>query len=168
MHSLSNQAALLFAHLRAYATATQALTAWCDARFPQSGDRVETHVLETREISPTAYRGPLQPKASEPLICRRVELRWGKLILSQATNWYFPDRLPGDAARRISETREPFGAAIAGFNPSRRLLSVAAPDPARAGKILMCIHALVLCANVEIAEVRETYLDIVSLPLSAS
>lgn len=168
MHSLSDEAALLFSHLHAHATATQALTIWCKARFPQLGERVETRLLEGCEMSSATYRGPLRPGAGERLAYRRVELCWGKLVLSQAENWYFPDRLPGDAARRISETREPFGAAIAGFDPSRQLLSVTAPDAAQPGKVLMCVHALVHCANVEIAEVRETYFDVVSQPSGVS
>jgi chorismate-pyruvate lyase len=54
---------------------------------------------------------------------RRVRLGCGADILSEADNWYLPDRLTPDMNRKLDQTDTPFGLAVRPLNFSRRTLA---------------------------------------------
>jgi len=61
--------------------------------------------------------------AAEPVVYRRVQLVCGDQVLSEADNWYLPNRLTPDINKQLTETDTPFGRAIRPLGPSRRTLS---------------------------------------------
>lgn len=121
--------------------------------------------------------------AAEPVVYRRVQLVCGDQVLSEADNWYLPNRLTPEINATLTGTDTPFGRAIRPLGPSRRTLSstvlwqalpegwermpadrlagwaAAAPAPAYdASAPLFENRALVLRQDGKpISEVRETY-----------
>ena len=61
--------------------------------------------------------------AAEPVVYRRVQLVCGDQVLSEADNWYLPNRLTPEIDKVLAETDTPFGRAIRPLGPSRRTLS---------------------------------------------
>lgn len=68
----------------------------------------------------------LAAKSGEPLVHRRVALRWGDEVLSRADNWYLPDRLTPQMNRDLANTDTPFGIIAAPLKFLRRNLAVEA------------------------------------------
>jgi chorismate-pyruvate lyase len=61
--------------------------------------------------------------AAEPVVYRRVQLVCGDQVLSEADNWYLPNRLTPEINATLTGTDTPFGRAIRPLGPSRRTLS---------------------------------------------
>ena len=61
--------------------------------------------------------------ASEPLRYRRVRLLCGPLVLSEAENWYVPQRLTPAMNDLLDRTDMPFGKAAAGLAFERHTVS---------------------------------------------
>jgi hypothetical protein len=61
--------------------------------------------------------------ATEPIRYRRVRLICGDHVLSEADNWYAPDRLSADMNRVLDTTETAFGRAVQALNFRRRTLS---------------------------------------------
>src|SRR5215212_1678516 len=55
---------------------------------------------------------------------RRVELRCGAHVLSQADNWYVPGRLTPEMNEVLETTDTPFGKAVQALHPYRRTIAV--------------------------------------------
>jgi len=68
-------------------------------------------------------RARLEIDASEPVVYRRVQLTCGDQVLSEADNWYLPNRLTPEINQQLTETETPFGRAIRPLVPSRRTLA---------------------------------------------
>jgi chorismate-pyruvate lyase len=60
---------------------------------------------------------------AEPVVYRRVQLVCGDQVLSEADNWYLPNRLTPEINATLTGTDTPFGRAIRPLGPSRRTLS---------------------------------------------
>lgn len=60
---------------------------------------------------------------AEPVVYRRVQLVCGNQVLSEADNWYLPNRLTPEINTVLTGTDTPFGRAIRPLAPSRRTLS---------------------------------------------
>ena len=56
----------------------------------------------------------------EPITYRRVRLRCGARVLSEAENWYVPARLTAEMNRVLETTDTPFGRAVAELEPYRQ------------------------------------------------
>jgi hypothetical protein len=55
---------------------------------------------------------------------RRVELRCGAHVLSEADNWYVPARLTPEMNTLLETTETPFGRAVQPLHPYRRTVAV--------------------------------------------
>jgi uncharacterized protein YjiS (DUF1127 family) len=108
-------------HLLHASTATEALHAWCAARGLSTGP------ITAVKQDPDQRRYPdddmldeLRPERHERIAYRCVRLVRGLVLLSEADNWFIPDRLPPEVHDLLEATDVPFGAAVAALQPSRR------------------------------------------------
>ncbi|MCP8938533.1 hypothetical protein NK718_08405 [Alsobacter sp. SYSU M60028] len=122
-------ASVLRERLACCRSATQELEAWCRAHgLPRAdGVRVRRHPGPDAP-PPAAMARLLGPRPGEPVRHRRVELVYGDVPLSQADNWYLPDRLDVSTRMRLETTDTPFGFAVAALGPKRRTLALRAPS----------------------------------------
>lgn len=115
----------LNAELLASTSATRVLETWC-------GD----HRMAA-EAKIVAVRLPVTPKAPSPELLqrlgvrdaadiryRRVELRCGVHVMSEADNWYVPARLTPEMNALLETTDTPFGKAVQALHPYRRTIGV--------------------------------------------
>jgi chorismate-pyruvate lyase len=136
---------LLEADLRAGPTATAMLER-------RSGERVRACVIATAAPPGAA---PRAVTGEGPIAYRRVQLVAGDTVLSDADNWYLPDRLTPAMRAALADSDAPFGAVIAPLAPRRELLSVARVTE---GEHALEVHALVRAADgMLLAEVVEHY-----------
>ncbi len=68
-------------------------------------------------------RAALDVKPDEPLGYRRVRLKCGDHVLSDADNWYVPSRLTPEMNHVLETTDTPFGKAVAALHFRRHTLS---------------------------------------------
>ncbi|MES2339412.1 MAG: hypothetical protein V4537_15075 [Pseudomonadota bacterium] len=128
--------------------ATRVLEAWSGGPVHAA---VERGTIVTASIQ-TRVRLGVGPDA--PLGFRRVRLMRGDVVLSQADNWFVPDRLSADMRIALEQTDIPFGVVIAPLDPHRetRMCERLNGDP------VLRISALVLAADgTPLAEVVEDY-----------
>ena len=125
---MSSQLAELVQHFRTHATATDALTAWCATHLQQRATAIVVRVLADAEADHASYSGPLVISQSERLRYRKVQLRWGDTTVSEAENWYLPDRLPQLMRTRLLTDFAPFGEVVRDLRPDRQLVAMYSPD----------------------------------------
>lgn len=66
----------------------------------------------------------LEVEKPEQVKYRKVRLFCGDKLLSEADNWYVPNRLAEEMNRQLETTETPFGKVVAPLQPSRQTLSV--------------------------------------------
>jgi chorismate-pyruvate lyase len=176
---MPSQLAELVAHFRVHATATEALTAWCATHLKQRATAIVVRVLADDEADHASYSGPLVISKSERLRYRKVQLRWGDTTVSEAENWYLPDRLPQVMRTRLLTDFVPFGEVVRDLQPDRRMVAMYSPDDLESGNlgtepamrrpdevegfsplehfILHVRAVMVTAAGVFIADLREHY-----------
>lgn len=64
------------------------------------------------------------------IVYRHVRLYCGDTVLSQAHNWYLPDRLTAEMNRQLAETDVPFGRVVASLEFRRFPLKTGRTDHA--------------------------------------
>ncbi|HEV7480866.1 MAG TPA: hypothetical protein VGO05_11380, partial [Roseiarcus sp.] len=98
----------------------------------------------------------LDVKPDEPLGYRRVRLKCGDHVLSEADNWYVPARLTPEMNHVLETTDTPFGKAVAALHFRRHTLSAdllwrplprgwemgATPAPQEADALMIPDHVL--------------------------
>jgi chorismate-pyruvate lyase len=62
--------------------------------------------------------------AGQTIRYRRVQLFCGDHLLSEADNWYVPDRLSADMNKLLDTTQTPFGTVVRPLDFHRRTLKV--------------------------------------------
>ncbi len=72
---------------------------------------------------PAALRSALGLDADTPVKYRRVQLICGRHVLSEADNWYRPDRLTPAMNRTLDTTDAPFGKVVRSLHFQRRTQS---------------------------------------------
>ena len=92
------EAALLLqtlnADLLSHDSATATLEHWCEVHHLASPAQIAAERVRGAEKSPTPIqREELRVTATDEVRYRRVRLRCGTLVLSEADNWYVPARL---------------------------------------------------------------------------
>ncbi len=113
----------LDAELLSRPSATETLAKWC-------GDH---HLADDPKIVAVRVAGAPRPPSAETLALlggvtrdrvryRHVELRCGARALSEADNWYRPDRLTREMNRSLDTSDTPFGTVVRPLNFSRRTL----------------------------------------------
>lgn len=110
--------------LNARDSATATLQAWCDAQPGMGGARiVAQRVLGPGKPADASVRQALGADEATLIAYRRVRLSCGPYVLSEADNWYRPDRLTPQMNRALEETQMPFGVVVGPLNFTRRRLS---------------------------------------------
>jgi chorismate-pyruvate lyase len=166
-------------------SATQTLERWCGLHRLASPARIIAERMPLDKPLSPDQRGELRIGAADSVRYRRVRLRCGPVVLSEADNWYVPARLTAAMNRQLETSDVPFGKVVRELNFQRRTLSskllwLPLPDgwemmPAAGGNgtaALVIPHALLehralltLADGTPISEVVETYTsDILAFP----
>ena len=113
----------LRAELLSHDSSTAVLQSWCDAHGPP-GLKIVAERAPGPERPPTeAARKALALQPGQAVRYRRVKLACGKTVLSQADNWYLPERLTPDMNHTLDTSDAPFGAVVRPLDFRRRFLS---------------------------------------------
>jgi chorismate-pyruvate lyase len=154
-------------HLLHASTATAALHTWCAARSLGAGPITVVKQAPDRRCYPDDdMLDELRPERHERIAYRRVRLVRGPLVLSEADNWFVPERLPPEIGELLEETDVPFGTAIAQLQPSRRTYFVRFAELSAAWQASAADNSLVLSPAMTILEHRAVVLDRDRRPLS--
>jgi chorismate-pyruvate lyase len=114
----------LNADLLSHDSATLTLERWCaDHRLADPARIVAERVYDVDKAATPEVRAALDVKADEPLGYRRVRLKCGDRVLSDADNWYVPARLRPEMNHVLETTDTPFGKAVATLRFRRHTLS---------------------------------------------
>ena len=114
----------LNADLLSHDSATLTLERWCaDHRLADPARIVAERVRDTTKPASPEVRAALDVKPDEKLGYRRVRLKCGDHVLSEADNWYVPARLTPDMNHALETTDTPFGKAVAALHFRRHTLS---------------------------------------------
>ncbi len=114
----------LNAELLSHASATLTLERWCSGH----GMAPEAKLLARLERGvskhlPEQDRARLAIGAGDELRYRHVLLFCGDKLLSEADNWYVPERLTPEMNRLLDETETPFGKVVRDLDFRRETLS---------------------------------------------
>jgi hypothetical protein len=110
--------------LLSHESATLTLDRWCATH--RLADPATVTALRLRDVDKPAtpeQREILRVSVDEPLRYRRVQLRCGSHVLSEADNWYVPARLTAEMNRALDGSDIAFGRAVQGLQFRRRTLS---------------------------------------------
>jgi hypothetical protein len=114
----------LNADLLAHDSATLTIERWCaDHRLADPARIVAERVSGADKPASAEVRAALDVKPDEPLFYRRVRLKCGDHVLSEADNWYVPARLTPEMNHVLETTDTPFGKAVAALHFRRHTLS---------------------------------------------
>ncbi len=115
----------LNADILASRSATLSLERWCRDHRLAEDPTIVARVMKVAARPATAeQRVRLHVSDREPVKYRRVQLRCGDRVLSEAENWYVPGRLTAEMNRLLDTTDTPFGKAIASLEPYRQTFAV--------------------------------------------
>jgi hypothetical protein len=147
----------LNADLLAHDSATLTIERWCaDHRLADPARIVAERVSGADKPASAEVRKALDVRPEEPLGYRRVRLKCGDRVLSEADNWYVPARLTPEMNHVLETTDTPFGKAVAALHFRRHTLSAdllwrplpkgweldATPAPQEAGALAIPDHVL--------------------------
>jgi hypothetical protein len=87
--------------------------------------RILAHIVTGVSKVPTAEQlQRLDVTEQDEVKYRKVQLRCGTQVLSEADNWYVPGRLTPEMNRILETTDTPFGRAVESLEPYRRTFAV--------------------------------------------
>ncbi len=116
----------LNADLLSHDSATMTLEHWCEVHRLASSPRIVAERVTGLDKTPTPeQRLELHVTPTEPVRYRRVRLRCGGVVLSEADNWYVPGRLTPQMNTQLDTTDAPFGKVAQALGFRRRTLSAA-------------------------------------------
>jgi chorismate-pyruvate lyase len=120
---------MLNAELLTHESATATLEQWCGTHhLADTATIVAERVVEDKP--PTAeQRHELRVDEAEVIRYRRVKLRCGSLVLSEADNWYVPSRLTAEMNRLLDTTDAPFGRVVKSLDFRRHTISASVLSP---------------------------------------
>ena len=105
-------------------SATLTLENWCRDHQLATDPKIIAHVVKgINKVPTTEQRQRLEVNAEDEVKYRRVQLRCGTRILSEADNWYVPGRLTPEMNRLLETTDNPFGKVVKLLEPYRRTFS---------------------------------------------
>ena len=114
----------LNAALLSHDSATLTLDRWCADHRLASPAKITAERVKGQDKPATAeLRQALGVSDAEPIAYRRVRLRCGAHVLSEADNWYVPSRLTPEMNRQLETTDIAFGRAVQALKFRRRTLS---------------------------------------------
>jgi chorismate-pyruvate lyase len=113
------------AEVLANRSATAVLESWCRDHRLAADPRIVAEVVSgAAKRAGVETRERLGVEDEDDLKYRRVRLRCGSRVLSEADNWYVPGRLTPEMNRVLESTTTPFGRVIQPLEPYRRTVSV--------------------------------------------
>lgn len=114
----------LNAELLSNDSATLTLDRWCATHNLAYPARIVAERVEGADSAVTdEQRKLLAVGPDEPVRFRRVRLKCGEHVLSEAENWYVPSRLTAEMNRTLDATDTAFGRVVKPLNFQRRTLS---------------------------------------------
>lgn len=114
----------LNAELLSHDSATATLERWCAVHRLASPARiVASRIADVDKAPSPEQRQALAVTASDVVRYRRVQLRCGAWVLSEADNWYVPSRLSPAMNERLDTTDTPFGRVVEALHFQRHTLS---------------------------------------------
>ena len=114
----------LNADLLAHDSATLTIERWCaDHGLADPARIIAERVRDADKPASAEVRAALDVKPDEKLGYRRVRLKCGDHVLSEADNWYVPARLTPEMNHALETTDTPFGKAVAALHFRRHTLS---------------------------------------------
>lgn len=149
-------------------SATLVLEQWC-ARYHLAADPkiIAERVRGAPKAAPDSVRRNLALAPGERLGYRRVQLLCGGQVLSDAENWYVPDRLTPAMNDLLDHSDTPFGLAVKALRFQRRTISSDKLwQPALAGSgaglvipahVLRNVGLLTAASGLPISQVVENY-----------
>jgi chorismate-pyruvate lyase len=150
----------LNAELLSHDSATLTLDRWCDSHHLASPPKIVAERVYGAEKAPTPeQRQQLGVDDREPIRYRRVQLRCGDYVLSEADNWYVPSRLTPEMNEQLDTTNVAFGRAVQALHFQRRTLSSKLlwsplPDGWESGSVLPSGNSAILQIPPEVLEHR--------------
>jgi hypothetical protein len=106
-------------------SATLSLENWCrDHQLAVDPKILASVVTGINKAATAEQRQRLEVTAQVEVKYRRVQLRCGNRVLSEADNWYVPSRLTPEMNRLLETTDMPFGKAVKSLEPYRRTFAV--------------------------------------------
>jgi len=106
-------------------SATLTLEAWCRDHRLAKEPAIAAEVVPGAVKAPSAeQRQRLEVGPETQIKYRRVRLRCGDRVLSEADNWYVPERLTAEMNRLLDTTGTPFGKVVQPLEPYRRTFAV--------------------------------------------
>jgi hypothetical protein len=113
----------LNAELLSHPSATATLEGWCGDHRLASDAKILARLERGAEKEPGAdgYK-LLALEPGQKLRYRHVRLFCGDKLLSEADNWYVPERLTAEMNRLLDETDTPFGRAVSDLHFRRETL----------------------------------------------
>jgi hypothetical protein len=104
----------LDADLLSHDSATLTLDRWCATHhLAERAQIVADRVKGADKLPPADVRAQLQVAPDEAIAYRRVRLRCGDRVLSEADNWYLPSRLTPEMNRQLETSDVAFGRVVA-------------------------------------------------------
>lgn len=105
-------------------SATLTLDRWCATHKLADPARIIAERVAGPDVAPTPEQRKILAVAdTEPVRFRRVRLKCGDHVLSEAENWYVPARLTPDMNKTLDETDTAFGRVVKPLDFRRRTLS---------------------------------------------
>ena len=115
----------LNAELLGSRSATITLEGWCrNHRLAPEPRIIADRVTGTDKAPTPEQRQRLQVGNGDTVRYRRVQLRCGTQVLSEADNWYVPERLTPEMNRLLDTTDTPFGRVVESLQPYRQTFAV--------------------------------------------
>jgi chorismate-pyruvate lyase len=115
----------LNSEILAASSATRILEAWCgEHRMADDPKIVARRVPGVRKEPSAEQLQRLDVRDASEVQYRRVELRCGAHLFSEADNWYVPSRLTPEMNALLTTTDTPFGKAVQPLHPYRRTIAV--------------------------------------------
>lgn len=115
----------LNAEVLASRSATVTLEGWCRGHQLAKDPTIVAELVRGVVKVPTAEQiQRLQVTSESEVKYRRVLLRCGNRVLSEADNWYVPDRLTPGMNRLLDTTSTPFGKVVQPLEPYRQTFAV--------------------------------------------
>jgi chorismate-pyruvate lyase len=116
----------LNADLLSHDSATSTLERWCDVhRLASTPHIIADRVMDVDKLPTAEQRRDLGVTPADAVRYRRVRLRCGTVVLSEADNWYVPGRLTPEMNKLLETTDTPFGKAVQALHFQRHTLSAA-------------------------------------------
>ncbi|GAC1669812.1 MAG: hypothetical protein NVS9B2_15080 [Steroidobacteraceae bacterium] len=114
----------LNADLLSHDSATETLERWCEVHRLAAPPHIVAERVTGTDMTPTPQqRLELGVSPTEPVRYRRVRLRCGEVVLSEADNWYVPSRLTPEMNSQLESTDLPFGKVVRVLHFQRHTLS---------------------------------------------